>query len=328
MSQGIGLNPTKIVSSIVAEKPCYAALAERVAAIWKVICACISELFGWQQNLPLINQDDISQRCPDVFYNCMKYLLPEEVGRCETVCKAWKMPDKVWKAQCAQEKVSYPLKEGRHKEAFINPEPPFAFGVKEWKKYFGVDPGVAPRLPASIHRTIAQLKETFTLTLIPATIDGQPLCLNTFAPLAKKSGQTFSVWPEIEGKYGKETVDRSLWVWMQKEIEPETRSMTQAQAEQAYPKKLGKALWITVSIAAYYARYQITLFRTGTDYTRTCDTGVGMEDLSFVWSASVGGRFSESFGVIASSSDADEESTGVAYTFPVTSGLGFTKSRA
>ena len=319
MSQEISINPTKAVSTIVEEKPCYAELAERIAAIWKVVCAWISELFGWQQSLPLQNQDDISQRCPDAFYNCMKYLSATEVGRCETVCKAWKIPDKVWKVQCEQEQVGYPLEDGSHKKAFANPAPPFAFGVQEWKEYFKVDPGAAPRLPASIHRTIAQLKETYTLTLIPATVDGQPLCFNTFAPLAKKIGQTVSMWPDVEGKYGNEVVGKSLWVWMQKEIEPESRSMTQAQVERAYPKKLGKALWITVSVAAHYARYKITLFRTGSDYTRTRDSGedpASGDDPSFVWSASVGGRFSDSFGVIASSSEYDQDSTGVANTFP------------
>ncbi len=309
MTQAIGIHSTKAAVAMPEDKPCYAELLERVAAIWKVVCAWISELFGWKQSLPLQNQDDISQRCPDAFYNCMKYLLPEDLGRCETVCKAWKIPNKVWKVQCQQEKVD-PLEVYRNKEAFSNPQPPFAFGVKEWKEYFKVDPGVAPRLPASIHRTIAELKETYTLTLIPATVDGQPLCFNSFLPLVDKGGTHPYVTDPVLKKYGQEAQKKSLWVWMQKDVEPGSKGATQAEAGQRY--KLGKALWITVSAIAHYVRFKTLLLREPT-YTRTSDCGY--HEKYGAWQVVCGSSNRASFYVL-DSYDKTHPSFGVANTFP------------
>ncbi len=269
MTQAIGLNPIKSGSTIIEENPCYLELIDRIAAIWNAICAWISQLFA---ELPA--SVNIARDYPDAFRQTMMFLEPEEIGRCETVCKGWKMPDRVWQVLCTREQVSYTLPEGKHKEAFSNPVPPsMAFGVKEWKEHLKADPGIAPRLSARIHRTVAKLKETHTLTLIPATVNGEPLCFNTFAPIAEKSGMRLNIWPFVSQKRGHEAQGKSLWVWMQKDVDPGSRAKNAFQVRRDYPQKLGKALWITVSTVAHYACYKICLFPGAPNWirTRTCD---------------------------------------------------------
>lgn len=271
MTQAIGLNTAKQAAAIPEEKPCYLELIDRITAIWNAICAWITRLFTAE--LPAsVNS---ARHHPDGFRHIMMFLEPEEIGRCETVCKDWKMPDRVWQALCMQEKVSYALPEGKHKEAFSNPEPPpMAFGVKEWKEHLKADPGVAPRLSARIHRTVAKLKETHTLTLIPATVNAEPLCFNTFTPIAKMGGMSLNILSFISEKRGDEAQGKSLWVWMQKEVDPGSRTKNAFQVKRDYQQKLGKALWITVSTVAYFVRYKICLFpRAPNNWisTRTCD---------------------------------------------------------
>lgn len=268
MTPTINLDSAKRSIALPEEKPCYLQIAETIVALWKAICDWICSWFS----KPEANLNDISRRSPDAFFHIMHYLLPEEVGRCETVCKSWKIPDQVWKTQCEQEHVSYKLPEEKHKRAFSHPRPPsLAFGVGAWKKYFG-DPGVAPRLPGSIHRTFPKLKDTHTLTLIPAKVDGKPLCINTFIPLAKKCSVEILSATVIQNEYGNGAEEKSIWVWMQKNIEPESAGITQAEAEQQY-HPLGKTLWITVSTVAHFARFEITLFPKSSLYlTRTSES--------------------------------------------------------
>lgn len=229
-------------------------LLERICVIWNAFCTWICELFASKPE----NRGDISQLSPDSFYIAMHYLLPEEVATCERVCKSWKIPDKVWKAQCANIGVTSAPVSGRYKDVFDIPK--MAFGPREYMKQGWGEPGPMPRLPANIAVLAARLKETHTLTLIPATVDGRPFNFNAFAPLAERSGKRFDIRPTILTKFGNESNDKSIWLWMPKEIDSDSRSLKQRDAESQYGLKLGKAFWITVSVVAHYARYQISLF--------------------------------------------------------------------
>ncbi len=62
---------------------------------------------------------------------------------------------------------------------------------------------------------------------------------------------------------------------MEKEVKLGSRGKTQAQAEQDYPKQLGRALYYTISTVAHYARYKTCLFPQTPQwtYTRTSDCG-------------------------------------------------------
>ncbi len=258
MTQAIGLNPTINTLPPAQEKPCLDALFERIQAIWNAICAWISSLAERLFPPEVLKQLTIADSSPDSFRLVMRYLYPEEVARCEPVCKSWKanIIEKVWEMQCQQEGVeleeNYKCKAGQYKEAFKTPEPIRAFGATEWKQYFG-DPGVAPRLPVSIYRTFKKLEVTHTLTLIPATVNGKPLTLNTFASFTPVRTMELRMVPGIRKTLGDEPVEKSLWVWLQKDFVPETGGKSQEEAEKSY--RLGKTLWIVVSIFAHYTRW-------------------------------------------------------------------------
>lgn len=258
------------VAPIVPELSCLSYIIQRVQAAWNAVCTWIS---AWVSYLTK-SEYNLATRCPNAFYSTMQYLSPDEVAKCELVCKSWKMPDKVWKAQCAQEKVSYELEAGKHKEAFSNPQPPLAFGVEDWKMYLKADPGVAPRLSFRIHRMVARRCETHTLTLIPATVDGEPLSYVTFAPIAEKSGMQLRAFPQFEQIQSK-PVGRSLWVWMQKHLDPASINKTYKELNEHFSQKMGRALWISVSIVAHFARDKFYLFPNmpsgGKFYTASSD---------------------------------------------------------
>lgn len=267
MSQSVTLNVIKTPATITQEQSCCTELLDRIVAIWKRAYNWICEWVSWLICSPEYN---LAKRAPDAFCQTMKYLSPQEVAKCELVCKSWRS-DRIWQMQCANYGVTVAPPSGRFKELFEVPE--MAFGPREWLKHFGKI-GPMPPLPVNIKTQVAQLKETHTLTLIPVTVDGQPLSFNTFAPLAKKSGMKLDIWNPILEKYGNESVRKSLWVWMRKNIEPGSTSKTQEQAANEYSQKLGKALFYTISIVAHFARYKIALFDTYTD-TRTSDAGTG-----------------------------------------------------
>lgn len=252
MSQAIVLNSAVTVPVTQEEKPCYSLVLERISLIWQAISAWISQLFA----APLPSNNDHFLGCPDGYRNVLLFLDVEEVAVCEEVCKAWKVADRVWSALCQRDEVSYALPERAHKEAFSNPRlPKGGFGAEEWKKYLRVDPGAAPRLPACIHWNYAQLKETHTLTLIPATVNGKQLTLCTFVHIAKESGVNLSMTEAVLRKCGRRPAGKSVWVWVEKEA-------TRIIGRRAPMRDLigGKTLWYAVSAVAHFARNRELLF--------------------------------------------------------------------
>ena len=135
-----------------------------------------------------------------------QFLEPVEIIQCEAVCKSWK-DERLWQAQGANYNMTAPAS-GKFKERFKEIHA-MAFGRKEWKEHLKADPGIAPHLPPQVYRTAHKLQETHILTLIPATINGQPLSFNTFAPLAEKAGMKLDIWKDVSEKYGNEAVGKS-----------------------------------------------------------------------------------------------------------------------
>ncbi len=269
MTQAITLNTVEKFRALPEEKPCYAELFERIAAIWNAICTWISELFASFFNKPIVNQRDITQRSASAFYHVLNYLEPKEVARCETVCKFWKIPEKIWKARCANYGVTSLPQSGTYKE--IGKVPKMAFGPREWVKHGWGEPGPMPSLPADIKSQVAQRKNTHTLTLVPKTVNDQPFSLNTFLSIV--SGVAYiEIGSTLEEKDRNAPQEKSLWIWMRKGLEPHTLGITQKDAEERY--KLGKTFWIIVSAVADYVQNKTTLFTklTGSPAaTRTCD---------------------------------------------------------
>lgn len=269
MTPAITLNSVEKFRALPVEKRCYAELCERIAAIWQAICAWISGLFASVPIRPVVNQDDITQRSLAVFYHMTNFLEPEELARCETVCKFWKIPERIWQARSVAYGITSVPESGSYKEIFAVPK--MAFGPREWVKYGWGEPGPMPPLPVNIRALAKERIKTHTLTLIPKAVNGEPLSYKTFRPIALKSDVVLGTPTTFSGEEQNEPQEKSVWVWMQKHIEPGTYGITQEDAEKRY--SLGKAFWITVSAVAHYVQTKCIVFPMPpmNGFTRTRD---------------------------------------------------------
>jgi hypothetical protein len=111
--------------------------------------------------------------------------------------------------------------------------PQAAFGAKQWKEVMGVDVGAEPPLPPDIYAMLAdrcpfanngkRVEETHILMLIPQTINGLPLNLQTFGELFKskfpdvgnETGYRFVWHPILQNCLNQE---RSRWVLMTRDV--------------------------------------------------------------------------------------------------------------
>ncbi|HSX13614.1 MAG TPA: hypothetical protein VLE96_04250 [Chlamydiales bacterium] len=114
-----------------------------------------------------------------------------------------------------------------------------AFGAQDWHDYFG-DVGVIPHLPRDIRQRLngpcpfwpkKKIKDTHTLVLIPSTINGTPLTLNSlkgFVTNPRKSTLPFKygyMWPDAMTRFGQVPAQPSHWVLMTKDVIPNTRRL-------------------------------------------------------------------------------------------------------
>jgi hypothetical protein len=131
--------------------------------------------------------------------------------------------------------------------------PTIAFGKELWAKYLG-DVGEEPFLPSNIQQILQstcpffpdkKVEETHLLTLIPKTVNGKLLTLNTLEGLVKhpKQGQATKYahyWYEIEKQYGSQSLSSSYWVLMTRDVIPESRNKSydaQKQLLESYRQK-------------------------------------------------------------------------------------------
>lgn len=115
--------------------------------------------------------------------------------------------------------------------------PTIAFGAAKWATYFG-DVGIEPPLPSNINQILKSpcpffpgktVGETHLLTLIPKTVNGKPLTLNSLNELVQKPKQGnatryCSYWDEIKKLHGDTPVQASYWVLFTKDVIPGSRS--------------------------------------------------------------------------------------------------------
>ncbi len=111
------------------------------------------------------------------------------------------------------------------------PIPEMAFGPEQWEEYFG-DVGEVPPLPKKIEKILAsdcphfpgkKVSETHMLTLIPATVDGNPFTLNRLGELVKspKKGSATKYeyyWEKIHDHIGNKAPEKSCWLLMTKDV--------------------------------------------------------------------------------------------------------------
>jgi hypothetical protein len=127
-----------------------------------------------------------------------------------------------------------------------------AFGAAEWKEFMGADIGVEPPLPAVIGHILAEacpfstdgktVAETHLLMLIPETINGEPLNLNTLGKLFKAKFPTVGddtgyghIGPEILATV--KNHGKSRWVLMTRDVIEGSRNKAFAEQQALVAKK-------------------------------------------------------------------------------------------
>jgi hypothetical protein len=167
--------------------------------------------------------------------------------------------------------------------------PKIAFGKEQWEKYFG-DVGKEPPLPKDIHKILKSpcpffsgktipffpgktVEETHMLVLIPETINGKPLNLNTLYELIKtpkeghaieKSWHLFST-----SEQGNQATPQSHWALMTKDVIKESRNksyMLQQDLIAEFNKRTGmnyevpNALDASICVIMHYVSSKQFLF--------------------------------------------------------------------
>ena len=150
------------------------------------------------------------------------YLNIKECGRCCLVSKKWGIIAS--KSVLANESYPQILEK--------------AFGKKQWKEYFGGDVDLEPVLPIRLFQILKspcplspekKIEETHQLVLIPATVNGKHFNLNALQELLRNSKKEyipkFQHFEEIvRQQYSDQTVTRSHWVLITKDIIPESKN--------------------------------------------------------------------------------------------------------
>ncbi|MBS0649276.1 MAG: hypothetical protein JSS10_08655 [Verrucomicrobia bacterium] len=189
--------------------------------------------------------------------------------------------------------------------ALVKPAPPtIAFGKEQWGKYLG-EVGEEPPLPSDIHQILQspcpffpgkKVEETHLLTLIPKTVNGKPLTLDSLEELVKhpKQGQPtrFSSYSdEIKKEYGRKFPERSYWTLMTRDVIPASRGKIyndQVQLLKKYSQKaqvsyeMPKLLEAATSILTEYFRTGERLYTYSPGTFTRCQEGFSEHRSSFV----------------------------------------------
>lgn len=135
------------------------------------------------------------------------------------------------------------------KEKGADPNITDKFGAAKWKKYFG-EVGSEPPIPEHISALLNQpcqlfpgkkVYETHLLTLIPATVNGEPLTLNSFKRLLEnpregghggKYSSFYNAHKPAVIEFGDKHYEASHWVLMTRDLIPGSRSQNYAYQKQ------------------------------------------------------------------------------------------------
>ena len=213
----------------------------------------------------------------ELIFHIFSYLTTRELGRCEVVGKRWKQlaQDEYLKANV----LRLELKELEAKG--------FRFiGEKVWSQCLG-DVGEVPPLPEDIIQTLnspcpwfegKKLFETHMLVLIPATVKGNPLTLNSIGELVKspKMGHLTEyryIWKDLKDEHGDTAIGESYWVLMTKDVLEGSRGKTREEQLALAASQTGyQAPTLREAIFSIFMRYVSNEERLFSDdpFTWTC----------------------------------------------------------
>ena len=219
----------------------------------------------------------------DVLIQMFQYLEASDIVTTALVCRSWS-------ADVHHPKIQ--------KILFEN----FAFGVKDWNRYFG-DVGQVPPFERDIVDLLKspcpywpdkKIIETHLLTLIPNNVNGQPFTLNLLreliqAPNRRGNATNYRKYREhIKNEIGDQAFRNARWVLFTKDILPKSPYKTYSQQwellSEGYSVPCG--LEATASLVMHYVKNGERLYPNNTfTYTRC------QENLSNNYRVAIG-RFS------------------------------------
>ena len=167
--------------------------------------------------------------------------------------------------------------------------PRIAFGKAEWERYFG-EVGEQPPLPADIGEILSgpcpywegrRVEDTHMLVLIPQSVNGAPLTLNSLKELIQRplegghntDYRTYN--STIKGELGDQGASHSYWALMTKDVLPNSRSKTfsEQQALIQGPYEVPGVLEAATAILMHHAKGGEKLYpQNPNTYTRCQET--------------------------------------------------------
>lgn len=166
----------------------------------------------------------------EIMLMVFSYLEPKDLGRCSQVSRVWKAlaaDESLWKAPAA------------------------AFGAAKWNTYFG-DVGKEPPLPSNIYQIMKsrcpfwerkRVEETHLLVLVPQTVNGKPLNLESLEELVKapKEGSSTQYQYFNSGQYKDLPASASHWMLMTRDVLPGSRNQSYADQQALVARYAQKA---------------------------------------------------------------------------------------
>ena len=155
-----------------------------------------------------------------------------------------------------------------------------AFGKANWKRFFGGDVGKVPPIPENMAETLKalcpfnpgkQVGDTHMLVLIPQTVNKKPFTLNLLQELIQKPKEktptNFCFYsPKVKEELGKNSIAKSYWVLMTKDVIPGSRNNPYKKQKQLVKEKgagsyaLPSAIEAAASILMHYFKTDECLY--------------------------------------------------------------------
>ena len=207
----------------------------------------------------------------------------------------------------------------------LNQLPPIAFGKADWEKYFGPI-GEEPPLPPDIDKILQgpcpiwpdkRVQDTHLLTLIPTTVNGRPLSLDSLSELIERpqGGGHATKYRfynnDVKKELGSQSPPKATWALMTKDVIPGSRRKSYEDQKElvrslssriGLPYELPRALEAAVSILMHHIKRGERLYTDSPKtYTRCQESVEGRWPVSIgVFAA--GGLLVDRFGIVSAAS--------------------------
>ena len=203
----------------------------------------------------------------------------------------------------------------------LNQLPPIAFGKADWEKYFGpID--AEPPLPPDIDKILQgpcpiwegkRVQDTHLLTLIPTTVNGRPLTLDSLSELIERPqggghATKYGYYSDyVKKELGSQSPSKASWALMTKDVIPNSRNkgykdqkklVRSLSSRIGLPYELPKAFEAAVSILMHHVKRGERLYTDSPLTWTRCQESVNERRWSVAIGGFAAGGLNVSYGVI------------------------------